>query len=92
MTPNEVLGVRPGATAREVRRAYRSYALRHHPDRGGRRDRFELGSAAYQSLLADSVRHSPSNTNVVFHRQARGWHAVMNTLVRQWRRVRKEGM
>ena len=90
MTPNEVLGVRPGATAGEVRRAYHCYVLRHHPDRGGSRERFELGSAAYRSLLADSVQPSPSKPNVVFHRRAQGWQAVMNGLVRQWKRVRKE--
>lgn len=32
MTPYEVLGVRPGASAEEIRRAYVRLARQHHPD------------------------------------------------------------
>jgi curved DNA-binding protein CbpA len=56
--PYEVLGVPSGATPRDVQRAYRAAALRHHPDRSPAPDaaaRFAEVSSAYQ-LLRDPER------------------------------------
>ena len=47
---HETLGVRPGAGRREVTEAFRRYALRHHPDRGGDPARFQAGVDAYRRL------------------------------------------
>ena len=33
MSPYEVLGLAPGATIEEAKRAYRKLAMRYHPDR-----------------------------------------------------------
>ncbi len=46
-----LLGLSSGATLAEVKSAFRRLALQHHPDRGGRSDRFSRISEAYQALL-----------------------------------------
>ena len=70
MQAHEVLGVRPGATAPEVTEAFRRFALRHHPDRGGDAARFQAGVDAYRRLTRS--RTVPSTAaDVVFHRRAR---------------------
>lgn len=53
--PYEVLGVRPDATAGQVRAAHRRLVMRHHPDRDrspGAAERFQRVQAAYD-LLGD---------------------------------------
>lgn len=46
----DVLGVSPGATAAEVRAAYREAARRHHPDRRGDADAMARVNEAWQVL------------------------------------------
>lgn len=65
MRPHEVLGVRPGAAPADVTLAFRRFALRHHPDRGGDPSRFQAGVDAYRSLVAPA--RAPAD--VVFHRR-----------------------
>lgn len=55
-----VLGVQPDATARQIRSAYRSLSLKHHPDKNpddqaGAAQRFQAIAAAYE-VLSDEVR------------------------------------
>lgn len=45
-----VLGVKPEASAAEIKRAYRSLAMKHHPDRGGDEKKFKEISEAYDVL------------------------------------------
>jgi curved DNA-binding protein len=44
------LGLKRGATADEIKRAYRSLAMKHHPDRGGNEQTFKDISVAYDVL------------------------------------------
>ena len=77
-----MLEVSPGASAREVTEAFRRFALRHHPDRGGDPERFRMGAEAYRRLLSSAppAGGAPpgSRADVVFHRRPRpGMAAVL---------------
>ena len=50
MNPYDVLGVRPGASADEVRAAWRRKVLTAHPDRGGDEAAFAEALEAYRAL------------------------------------------
>jgi hypothetical protein len=80
--PHEVLQVPAGADPLEVRRAFRRFALEHHPDRGGSSERFAAGRAAYRDLLDRFERpEAPvAPPNVVFHRRRRGWERLSATV------------
>jgi DnaJ family protein A protein 2 len=49
------LGVKPKATQKEIKVAYRKLALDHHPDHGGDPETFRLISEAYE-VLSDEER------------------------------------
>jgi len=55
MNPWKALGIHKQATEAEVRAAYMALSWKHHPDRGGRTDRFAELSAAY-ALLKNKKR------------------------------------
>lgn len=44
------LGLKRGATPEEIKKAYRSLAMKHHPDRGGDEKKFKEISQAYEFL------------------------------------------
>ena len=44
------LGLKRGATDDEINKAYRSLAMKHHPDRGGDEAKFKEISSAYDAL------------------------------------------
>lgn len=46
----KILGVSPTATEDEIKKAFRSLAMKHHPDRGGDQTKFKNISAAYDTL------------------------------------------
>ncbi|CCM64963.1 MULTISPECIES: J domain-containing protein [Candidatus Microthrix] len=50
-----LLGVNPDASAEEVDAAWRSFAKRHHPDRGGDPEVFRRGMAAREQLRRDAT-------------------------------------
>ncbi|MDP2650842.1 MAG: DnaJ C-terminal domain-containing protein [bacterium] len=53
----EILGIKKTASKEEVKKAYRSLAHKHHPDRpGGSAERFKEVSEAYQILSDDEKR------------------------------------
>ena len=64
-----VLGVSKTATDDEIKKAYRSLAMKHHPDRGGDEKKFKEVSAAYEVLSNPEKRKmvdqgfDPANPN-----------------------------
>ena len=58
-----ILGVSPNATNDEIKKAYRSLAMRHHPDRNthpGSESRFNAIKTAYE-LLSDPQKRTEYN-------------------------------
>jgi hypothetical protein len=80
LQPHEVLGVRPDAGPSDVTEAFRRFALRHHPDRGGDPGTFQAGLDAYRRL--QGRRRAPAN--VTFHRRRRaGVHSLVLAATRR---------
>lgn len=52
-----LLGVQKGASADEIKRAYRTLAATNHPDRGGDAEKFKKINEAYQ-VLSDTQKRS----------------------------------
>jgi hypothetical protein len=62
------LGLRPGASAAEIKVAYRRLAKRFHPDRAG--DESTGTFLAIQAAYEDLLTRAPSATPIVRHRPA----------------------
>ncbi len=52
----ETLGVTRSASQDEIKKAYRSLAMKHHPDRGGDANKFKQIEEAYRTLSDESSR------------------------------------
>jgi DnaJ-class molecular chaperone len=51
------LGLKRGASDAEIKKAYRSMAMKHHPDRGGDQNKFKEISTAYEALTDPDKKH-----------------------------------
>jgi DnaJ-class molecular chaperone len=50
MNPYEVLGINKDATESEIKKAYRTLAIKNHPDKGGDAEQFKQVAEAYEIL------------------------------------------
>lgn len=57
MSLYDVLGVQPNASKDEIKKAYKSLAIKMHPDKGGDPEKFKELSNAYETLCDDEKRH-----------------------------------
>lgn len=57
----QILGVNKDASDAEIKKAYRSLAMQHHPDRGGDAEKFQQLSEAYATLSDPQKRAEYDN-------------------------------
>lgn len=87
MNYHSVLGVSPGASQDEIKKAYRKKAMEHHPDKGGDEEQFKKVTEAYEVLSGKrQPAHEPNppsgfqggfggvNFNDIFEHFNRGFH------------------
>lgn len=55
----DVLGIKPGASQDEIKKAYRKLASKHHPDKGGDTAKFQEIQQAYDGLLKGESEPPP---------------------------------
>ena len=53
----DVLGVNEQSTSADITKAFKDLAKKHHPDRGGDKDRFQEISEAHDTLKNSQKRH-----------------------------------
>ena len=56
MTYYETLGLQPNCSQDDIKKAYRSLAMKHHPDRGGDEMKFKEIEEAYRTLSDEQKR------------------------------------
>lgn len=66
----ETLGLHRGASSDEIKKAYRSMAMKHHPDRGGDEHRFKEIEEAYR-ILSDPEKKTLIDSGIDPNRQQR---------------------
>lgn len=52
-TPYSILGIQPGASFADIKRAYRKAVFQVHPDHGGKQEDFIRINAAYSILMEE---------------------------------------
>jgi len=67
----KILGIAKGATADEIKRAYRRLAQEHHPDKGGNQEKFKEINESYQ-VLGDSQKRAQYDQYGSTFEQAQG--------------------
>lgn len=65
----QTLGVGRNASEAEIKKAYRTMASKHHPDKGGDTAKFQEIQSAYETLTDPQKRHQHDNPNPFGHGQ-----------------------
>ena len=68
----QTLGVGRDASDEDIKKAYRSMAMKHHPDRGGDAAMFQRVQEAYENLSDPNKRAQHDAPQQTHHHQ--GWH------------------
>jgi DnaJ-class molecular chaperone len=67
------LGLKRGASDADIKKAYRSMAMKHHPDRGGDETKFKEISQAYE-YLSDPQKKQMIDAGIDPNAQQQGFH------------------
>lgn len=67
------LGLKRGASQEDIKKAYRSLAMKHHPDRGGDEKKFKEISSAYE-ILSDPQKKQMFDSGIDPNSQDGGFH------------------
>ena len=63
----KILGIQRSATLEDIKKAYRSLAHKHHPDKGGDENKFKEVGEAYQ-VLSDETKKQLARINEYLER------------------------
>jgi len=61
----KILGVKNDANKQEIKRAYRKLAIKNHPDKCGKDEKFKEISEAYEILSDDNKRYKYDNNSIL---------------------------
>lgn len=78
----EILDLKECSSVDEIKRAYRSLALRHHPDRGGDVNKMVEINEAYEYLMLNKRSYDELFQTPVRHRQ--GFTIIVGGFGMQW--------
>jgi curved DNA-binding protein len=74
----ETLGVNKGASQDDIKKAYRSLANKHHPDKGGDQNKFKDISVAYDTLSDPGKRQEYDMGGSQIHMNSGNFNDVFN--------------
>lgn len=69
----EILGIDKNASEQEIKKAFRSLALKYHPDRGGDIEKFQEINNAYNTLIDPELRRQYDNPSPKFSQNFNGF-------------------
>ena len=87
MDPYSVLGVGKNATQDEIRKAYRTLAMKHHPDRGGNEETFKQVNEAY-TTIGDSKKRAEYDSG--FSYNSTNWDDIFRHSRRHQHRYQRQ--
>jgi len=70
----KILGIGKNANQEEIKKAYRSLAMKHHPDRGGDANKFKEIEEAYRTLSDENKRYEYDNPHQSHFAHSMGGH------------------
>jgi curved DNA-binding protein len=85
----QTLGVPKTATAADIKQAYRSLAMKHHPDRGGNVEKFQEIQEAYAVLSDDAKRQQYDNPRSQFSAGGFDFDAIFDMFGTDFRGARR---